>query len=191
MSDKPCQYPRCDEVAVDRRYCRKHRAAANRSEIWQREARTDRSGPEAWSVLALVTIGSACITRTMISRDPVRRREEMQAGCPWTLTFGAIVFAPRPTLEALAYELERDVMRHPRSEFRSQWSGLREGWWPFDAPELEHMAVEVCDRLKHKGISAPVPARELRKLELDLIDPGQARLSRLLDLLAKETGQAR
>ena len=183
--NKPCQYPQCSDLAVDRKYCRRHRSGVNRFEVLKRKARSDRSPAEEWYVLSLVSLGSGCITRTMICRDPIRRRDEMQSGCPWTLTMSAVIFAPKPTLEAIVYLLEREVIAHPRALSKNEWTGLRESWWPFDAPVLESMMVDVCDRLEQKGIKRPATPRDLKKLSLDKSQPEQYRLHSLLSLLEK------
>lgn len=172
-----CKYPGCDEIETRKGLCRRHGDAHARAQAARKAAARDKSDPWDWHTLSIVEIReSGPICRCVISRDPIRRREEMQAGCPLTLHMAAVALAPLPALSFVAYHLGRT--------FDKEAAGLfRPGWWPVDGAIVADQAVQICMRHSDDLPTGLVHPARLRDRRYDLSDDKQHRLVRLLNLL--------
>lgn len=176
-----CKRPKCRDLThAGGDLCRRHQAEEARRQLLLAQIRADRSPPWDWPCLATFEAGPG-LCRLGVSADPIRRREDMLPGCPWDIRIGLAVMGPRPVLDLLALEL---AIRLPL--IAPPFDGLRPGWYPLESAEVEDAAIGVReDYAQRVELDVRHPKAMRAELELDPRHAQQARLSRLLELLAE------
>lgn len=147
-----------------------------RMELLLIKAKQENTPIENFHAMCFIDVVGTGVSRILISRDPTRRRDEIQSGCPWKLQIRGVIFADKNVLELIKAKAEIVLVAGGRSD-----ECLRDGWWDATASELQEVAETVS--APHPTVRRPIDWTTLCKHDFDLREPLQHRMYELLSLL--------
>jgi hypothetical protein len=140
-----------------------------------------------WSFLCSVSADTpsedfeAC--RMFIARDPVKRCEDLQAGCPFPLEISHAIMAPRIMCQGLIHFVGRRLSLRTLDALRASpervvWHrSMTDAWWPLDAGAVAVAVDEVlAEQVRRPGLTADLAAAEQMAAADSPTDPAAADL---------------
>lgn len=176
-----CTWPGCRTQPLEGRdYCRQHQEAKTRAMSALAAGKADASPPYAGAFLGVLSTGF--VSRLVITTDPIRRRDELQAGCPYDLTMTDIIAANRNLLHYASWAVDAVMAITAAS---SAIQRLRAGWYPVPGAALYAEVMDVIGEtpeMRRRFMTLP----ELKRMDLNLLDAHHQRIGDLLMLIGKE-----
>lgn len=180
MTQDQCEYPGCTAPQFKTQYCRRHTRSLAAAQESMTLARLDRAPVTTWTCVFILTTGLH--SRVATSNDPVRRRDEAQAGCPLNLSIASIVLANRLAASGIAWMAEARLARL-HHDLADPPGNLRNHWYAVCRADAEQALPDVARGVDGNLWATP---RELAEADWSLTDPGERRILDLLEMLHEE-----
>jgi hypothetical protein len=179
MSDT-CTYPGCTDSIDTGAHCRKHGRSLSAAQGSLKLARHDRQPVTAWT--CVFTVSSGLASRVVTSNDPIRRRDEMQSGSPYTLQIAGLVLANKHAARAISWMTEARLARlhHHLAE---PCRNLRPHWFSVTQADAMMALPEAAAGVDGDLWDTP---SNLADFTWDRSKPGDDRMAQLLEMIEQE-----
>ena len=175
-----CTWPGCrTQPLPGRDHCRQHHEARTRALSELAAGKADQTQPYAGAFLAVISTGF--VSRLIITTDPIRRRDELQAGCPYDLTLLHLIAANRHLLNYVSWAVDGGMAITRATDAHPQ---LRAGWYPVPPVTL---SAEVMDVIEENADMRRrfMTLEDLAVMDLNLLDAAHQRIADLLELMGR------